>query len=57
MDLSIVRVVRVIHFLLQTSYYFQMTCPWTSKKFRCYIVYIKKKPYNIYIKISVKIIQ
>jgi len=29
---SIVRVVRVVHLLLRTSNFFQLTCPWTSEK-------------------------
>jgi len=29
---SIVRVVRVVHLLLRTSYLFHLTCPWTSEK-------------------------
>ena len=32
---SIVRVVRVVHFLIWTNNFFQLTCPWTSEKFRC----------------------
>jgi len=29
---SIVRVVRVVHLLLRTSNFLQLTCPWTSEK-------------------------
>ena len=29
---SIVRVVRVVHLLLRTRNFFQLTCPWTSEK-------------------------
>jgi len=49
---SIVRVVRVVHLLLRTRNFFQLTCPWTSEKSYIY-VFISKwwqpklKVYNL----------
>jgi len=34
---SIIRAVRVVHLLLRTRNFFQLTCPWTSKKSYTYL--------------------
>ena len=38
---SIVRVVRVVHLLLRTSNFFQLTCPWTSENILYLCVFIE----------------
>jgi len=38
---SIVRVARVVHLLLRTRNFFQLTCPWTSEKILYLCVYFQ----------------
>ena len=60
---SIVRVVRVVHLLLRTRHFFQLTCPWTSEKSYIYVFIFKIESLQTYyyfiseIRIVVKVLQ